>query len=104
MFVIAVVFLSGNGQYGGRSTLTLAEDYVFCASHHRYNYETPKILFVFSNGVTTPMKTALQHLGVEVHGEETEVTPETNEKLRLPGEFGEPDDSTDDEDMGKLTL
>ena len=76
----------GEGQFGGRNTITLAKEYLQCASQNQCNYTTPRVLFVFYNGVTFPMKEALEQLGVEVHGVAVEVTQDVSEKLQ-PEEF-----------------
>ena len=77
-----MILLAGRGQYGTRSVVDQAEEYIQCAKLHPHNYKTPSILFLFSSGVTRPLKEALQTLGIIVEGVEQEVEEQTELRVQ----------------------
>uniref|UniRef100_A0A3B3ZCH8 Uncharacterized protein n=1 Tax=Periophthalmus magnuspinnatus TaxID=409849 RepID=A0A3B3ZCH8_9GOBI len=59
----------GRGQFGDRSVIGQAREFLLAASQHPLHYTRPRILFAFYNGVSGPMADELQRLGVSVSGE-----------------------------------
>ncbi|KAK7877619.1 hypothetical protein WMY93_031631 [Mugilogobius chulae] len=45
----------GRGQFGDRSVIGQAEEFLLAASQHPLHYTCPRILFAFYNGVSKPM-------------------------------------------------
>lgn len=72
----------GQGQFGTKSVLTQAKQYLQCAQHNQWNYHTPKIVFIFCNGVTKDMAAALRETSIEVEGEEEDVEEDVVAKLQ----------------------
>lgn len=59
----------GRGQFGDRSVIGQAAEFLLAASQHPLHYTCPRVLFAFYNGVSAPMATELERMGVEVSGE-----------------------------------
>ncbi|CAH1173620.1 unnamed protein product [Phaedon cochleariae] len=59
----------GNASYGVRSIIDQAEEYVRCASLYPCLFQTPKIVFVFTNGISNKIATKLESFGITVQGE-----------------------------------
>uniref|UniRef100_A0A3B3VJA0 Chromosome 7 open reading frame 25 n=1 Tax=Poecilia latipinna TaxID=48699 RepID=A0A3B3VJA0_9TELE len=59
----------GRGQYGDKSVVRQAEDFLLASRQMPVNYRHPRIVFAFYNGVSSPMADRLRHLGVAVRGD-----------------------------------
>uniref|UniRef100_A0A3B3YLE9 DUF1308 domain-containing protein n=1 Tax=Poecilia mexicana TaxID=48701 RepID=A0A3B3YLE9_9TELE len=59
----------GRGQYGDKSVVRQAEDFLLASRQLPVNYRHPRIVFAFYNGVSSPMADRLRHLGVAVRGD-----------------------------------
>lgn len=59
----------GRGQFGDRSVIGQAAEFLLAAAQHPLHYTHPRVLFAFFNGVSVPIATELQRMGVEVSGE-----------------------------------
>uniref|UniRef100_A0A3P9NMY0 Chromosome 7 open reading frame 25 n=1 Tax=Poecilia reticulata TaxID=8081 RepID=A0A3P9NMY0_POERE len=76
----------GRGQYGDKSVVRQAEDFLLASRQLPVNYRHPRIVFAFYNGLSSPMADRLRHLGVAVRGdivardeEEEEASPDDPE-------------------------
>ena len=65
---------SGQGQYGERNLMNAAKDYVRIACSHPVDYQTPKVVFYFTNGVPIGLSKELSDIGVLVDGELVDCT------------------------------
>ena len=79
--VISPMFV-GRGQFGERNIADQAEEFLHCARGHQHNFRVPQIIFIFTNGVTTPLKMALTQMGLDVQGTEVDVDEDTRQKLQ----------------------
>lgn len=59
----------GRGQFGDRSVIGQAAEFLLAAEQHPLHYTRPRVLFAFYNGVSVPMATELERMGVEVSGQ-----------------------------------
>ncbi|PWA17128.1 UPF0415 protein C7orf25 homolog [Gambusia affinis] len=59
----------GRGQYGDKSVVRQAEDFLLASRQLPVNYRHPRVVFAFYNGVSSPMASRLRHLGVAVRGD-----------------------------------
>ncbi|VEN62925.1 unnamed protein product [Callosobruchus maculatus] len=59
----------GNASYGVRSIIDQAEEYVECAKLYPCLFQIPKIVFVFTNGISSQIATKLENIGIIVQGE-----------------------------------
>eukprot|EP00058_Branchiostoma_floridae_P004941 XP_002590429.1 hypothetical protein BRAFLDRAFT_62745 [Branchiostoma floridae] len=78
----------GEGQYGEKSVIDQAEDYIAAAADNPLKFSIPQVVFSFFNGITQPIADKLLELGVQVKGE----------IIAVEGETAEDDDSDDDEE------
>lgn len=58
-----------------------AKQYVACASEHPRNYKTPQVLFLFTAGVTHPVRDALLAASVDTHGELVDPDPDMEQNI-----------------------
>ncbi|KAF7266907.1 hypothetical protein GWI33_019834 [Rhynchophorus ferrugineus] len=58
----------GNASFGVRSIVDQALEYVDCAKLYPCLFQTPKIVFVFTNGIGNNLASKLESYGVSVHG------------------------------------
>ncbi|KAJ8929580.1 hypothetical protein NQ314_017717 [Rhamnusium bicolor] len=58
----------GNSSYGVRSIIDQAEEYVECSKLYPCLFQTPKIIFIFTNGISTNIATKLEAYGITVEG------------------------------------
>ncbi|KAL3831584.1 hypothetical protein ACJMK2_023322 [Sinanodonta woodiana] len=86
---------AGQGQFGERDLLFQAQDFVDCSSEHPVNFNIPRVVFAFYNGITIPMAKALENIGVTVLGKQVPVAPDIEEKL-LELSLADAEDSEDD--------
>ncbi|XP_008335689.1 UPF0415 protein C7orf25 homolog [Cynoglossus semilaevis] len=59
----------GRGQYGDKSIITQAQDFLQAACQHPLHYRHPQVVFAFYNGVSHPMADRLRDMGVSVRGD-----------------------------------
>ncbi|KAK2717129.1 UPF0415 protein C7orf25 homolog [Artemia franciscana] len=70
----------GSCEFGKRSVISQAKDYKACAKQNLVNYREPKLIFVFSSGISQHLAAKLERLGITVEGEridyeEAEIAP-----------------------------
>ncbi|XP_030753022.1 UPF0415 protein C7orf25 homolog [Sitophilus oryzae] len=58
----------GNSGYGVRSIVDQALEYIECAKLYPCLFQTPKIVFVFANGIGSTLATKLEYYGIIVEG------------------------------------
>ncbi|XP_069816434.1 UPF0415 protein C7orf25 homolog [Dendropsophus ebraccatus] len=59
----------GRGQYGDKSIIEQAEDYLQASSQQPVQYSSPHIIFAFYNSVSKPMAEKLKEMGISVRGD-----------------------------------
>ncbi|XP_029381246.1 UPF0415 protein C7orf25 homolog [Echeneis naucrates] len=59
----------GRGQYGDKSIISQAEDFLQASRQQPVHYRHPHIVFAFYNGVSCPMANCLRDMGVAVRGD-----------------------------------
>ncbi|XP_053215658.1 UPF0415 protein C7orf25 homolog [Podarcis raffonei] len=59
----------GRGQYGDKSIIEQAEDFLRASGQQPVQYSNPHIIFAFYNGVSCPMAQRLQQMGISVRGD-----------------------------------
>ncbi|GLD70753.1 UPF0415 protein [Lates japonicus] len=59
----------GRGQYGDKSIISQAEDFLQASRQQPVHYRLPHIVFAFYNGVSCPMADRLRDMGVSVRGD-----------------------------------
>ncbi|XP_060524267.1 UPF0415 protein C7orf25 homolog [Cylas formicarius] len=62
----------GNSSYGTRSIIDQASEYVQCAKLYPCLFQTPKVIFVFVNGIGSNLSNKLKNCGVTVVGARSE--------------------------------
>lgn len=105
----------GRGQYGDKSVIRQAEDFLEASQQQPVQYSNPHIIFAFYNGVSSPMADKLKEMGISVRGdivavntieggeeeEETEDQEGDHEDLVEEEEEGE---NVDDDDIDETDL
>ncbi|XP_067309968.1 UPF0415 protein C7orf25 homolog [Pseudorasbora parva] len=83
----------GRGQYGDKSVIRQAEDFLEASQQQPVQYSNPHIIFAFYNGVSSPMADKLKEMGISVRGDIVAV----NTMIECEEEDGEEeeDDSED---------
>lgn len=81
----------GRGQYGDKSVIRQAEDFLEASQQQPVQYSNPHIIFAFYNGVSSPMADKLKEMGISVRGDIVAV----NTMLEGEEEEEEEDDSED---------
>ncbi|XP_034039552.1 UPF0415 protein C7orf25 homolog [Thalassophryne amazonica] len=99
----------GQGQYGDKSIIQQAEDFVQASHQQPVQYCNPHIIFAFYNGVSSPMADILRHMGISIRGdivavnavakEEAADINEDNSEERDESDGGD-DDCEDDNNGG----
>ncbi|CAL8277804.1 unnamed protein product [Lota lota] len=84
----------GRGQYGDRSIVSQAEEFVRASGQQPIQYSKPHIIFAFYNGVSSPMADLLREMGVSVRGDIVAVNTAVSE----PDEEDDYGDGGDDDD------
>lgn len=99
----------GRGQYGDKSIIRQAEDFLQAGRQHLVQYRHPHIVFAFYNGVSCPMADRLRDMGVSVRGDivavnamETEEGAEEEEEQEEDDEE-EPVEDNEEEEESELT-
>ncbi|XP_005814120.1 UPF0415 protein C7orf25 homolog isoform X1 [Xiphophorus maculatus] len=88
----------GRGQYGDKSVVRQAEDFLLASRQLPVNYRYPRVVFAFYNGLSSPMADRLRHLGVAVRGDivavrvEEEEEEEEKDEEEVEEEEADPDD------------
>nr|XP_006002180.2 PREDICTED: UPF0415 protein C7orf25 homolog isoform X2 [Latimeria chalumnae] len=59
----------GRGQYGDKSIVEQAEDYLQASMQQPVQYSNPHIIFAFYNGLSSPMAEKLKDMGISVRGD-----------------------------------
>nr|XP_056713706.1 UPF0415 protein C7orf25 homolog [Euleptes europaea] len=59
----------GRGQYGDKSIIEQAEDFLQASHQQPVQYSNPHIIFAFYNGVSCPMAERLKEMGISVRGD-----------------------------------
>ncbi|XP_060901534.1 UPF0415 protein C7orf25 homolog [Labrus mixtus] len=59
----------GRGQYGDKSIISQAEDFLHASRQQPLEYRHPTVVFAFYNGVSRPMAQHLEGMGVSVRGD-----------------------------------
>lgn len=96
----------GRGQYGDKSIIRQAEDFLQASRQQPVQYRHPHIVFAFYNGVSCPMANRLRDMGISVRGDivavNTVVTEEGGDEEQ--DEEEEPaEDSEEEEEESELT-
>ncbi|XP_059915098.1 UPF0415 protein C7orf25 homolog [Gadus macrocephalus] len=88
----------GRGQYGDRSIVSQAEEFVRASGQQPIQYSKPHIIFAFYNGVSSPMADLLREMGVSVRGDIVAVNAVPAVKEEESSEEEEEDDEVDEVD------
>uniref|UniRef100_A0A8C2D0S8 Chromosome 7 open reading frame 25 n=1 Tax=Cyprinus carpio TaxID=7962 RepID=A0A8C2D0S8_CYPCA len=83
----------GRGQYGDKSVIRQAEDFLEASRQQPVQYSNPHIIFAFYNGVSSPMADRLKEMGLSVRGDIVAVNT-----MIGGGEEEEDEDEEDSED------
>uniref|UniRef100_A0A8D0E110 Chromosome 7 open reading frame 25 n=1 Tax=Salvator merianae TaxID=96440 RepID=A0A8D0E110_SALMN len=59
----------GQGQYGDKSIIDQAEDFLQASCQQPVQYSNPHVMFAFYNGVSFPMAERLKDMGISVRGD-----------------------------------
>uniref|UniRef100_A0A8C7XHU0 Chromosome 7 open reading frame 25 n=1 Tax=Oryzias sinensis TaxID=183150 RepID=A0A8C7XHU0_9TELE len=87
----------GRGQYGDKSIILQAEDFLQASRQQPVQYRHPHIVFAFYNGVSSPMADRLKEMGVSVRGDIVAVNTIVLEDPR--GEEEEEEEEDEEEDI-----
>ncbi|KAJ8011100.1 hypothetical protein DPEC_G00054680 [Dallia pectoralis] len=82
----------GRGQYGDKSVVEQAEDFLQASRQQPVQYSNPHIIFAFYNGVSSPMADRLGEMGISVRGDIVAVNAEQDEG----GDEGDGEESNKD--------
>ncbi|XP_077347813.1 UPF0415 protein C7orf25 homolog isoform X2 [Lithobates pipiens] len=86
----------GRGQYGDKSIIEQAEDYLQASHQQPVQYSSPHIIFAFYNGISCPMAEKLKQMGISVRGDIVAVNAfeETVQEETLSDSESDDDDPT----------
>ncbi|XP_073532696.1 UPF0415 protein C7orf25 homolog [Phyllobates terribilis] len=90
----------GRGQYGDKSIIEQAEDYLQASRQQPVQYSSPHIIFAFYNSVSKPMAEKLKEMGISVRGDIVAVAlgiAQEENDLSYSESDGEDDDDDDSE-------
>lgn len=98
----------GRGQYGDKSIIRQAEDFLQASRQQPVQYRHPHIVFAFYNGVSCPMADCLRDMGISVRGDivavNAMVTGEEEEEVEEEEEEEEPaENNQQQEEESELT-
>ncbi|XP_051879101.1 UPF0415 protein C7orf25 homolog [Pristis pectinata] len=82
----------GRGQYGDKSIVEQAEDYLEASKQQLVQYSNPHVVFAFYNGISSPMAERLKEMGLSVRGDIVAV----NSMIDFMEEGGNSSDSEED--------
>lgn len=90
----------GRGQYGDKSIIRQAEDFLQASHQQPVQYRQPHIIFAFYNGVSCPMADRLRDMGISVRGDIVAVNTLAVEEGRdeEQEEEEEPEDESEEEE------
>jgi len=88
----------GRGQYGNRSIVSQAEEYVRASEQQPIQYSKPHVVFAFYNGVSSPMADRLRAMGVSVRGDIVAVNADEEEDEEESSEEEEAEEEGDGQD------
>ncbi|KAM3604573.1 uncharacterized protein V6R79_013272 [Siganus canaliculatus] len=92
----------GRGQYGDKSIIRQAEDFLQASQQQPVQYQHPHIVFAFYNGVSCPMADCLRSMGISVRGDIVAVNAVMTEEE--PAEDSEDEeDEEEEEEESELT-
>ncbi|XP_075684694.1 UPF0415 protein C7orf25 homolog [Rhinoderma darwinii] len=97
----------GRGQYGDKSIIEQAEDYLQASRQQPVQYSSPHIIFAFYNSVSNPMAEKLKQMGISVRGDivavhsSVEIVQEENDSSGS-GSDDESDDGSELLHIGKV--
>uniref|UniRef100_A0A8I6AA39 Similar to human chromosome 7 open reading frame 25 n=1 Tax=Rattus norvegicus TaxID=10116 RepID=A0A8I6AA39_RAT len=90
----------GRGQYGDKSIIEQAEDFLQASRQQPVQYSNPHIVFAFYNSVSSPMADKLKDMGISVRGDIVAV----NSLLNHPEEYLLSESESDDEGQELLQV
>ncbi|KAM9844873.1 UPF0415 protein C7orf25 homolog [Aulostomus maculatus] len=102
----------GRGQYGDKSIIRQAGDFLQASCQQPVQYRHPHIIFAFYNGVSSPMADRLKDMGVSVRGDivavncvmtEEEASEDEEEELDSDAVDHHDEDDDDEEEVPELT-
>ncbi|KAL0966904.1 hypothetical protein UPYG_G00302050 [Umbra pygmaea] len=76
----------GRGQYGDKSVVEQAEDFLQASRQQPVQYSNPHIIFAFYNGVSSPMADRLREMGIAVRGDIVAVNTVMADEVEVCGE------------------
>ena len=88
----------GRGQYGDKSIISQAEDFLQASRQQPVQYRHPHIVFAFYNGVSCPMADHLRDMGISVRGDIVAVNAVVMEEGRDEEEVEEEEEPDDEEE------
>lgn len=92
----------GRGQYGDKSVIRQAEDFLEASRQQPVQYSNPHIIFAFYNGVSSPMADKLKEMGISVRGDIVAVnTIEGGEEEDEEDQEGDHEDLVEEEEDGE---
>lgn len=91
----------GRGQYGDKSIIEQAEDFLQASRQQPVQYSNPHIVFAFYNSVSSPMAEKLRDMGISVRGDIVAVNSLLSHPEELQLSESEPDDV--DEELLQVT-
>ncbi|XP_028648888.2 UPF0415 protein C7orf25 homolog [Erpetoichthys calabaricus] len=83
----------GRGQYGDKSIIEQAEDYIQASRQQPVQYNNPHIIFAFYNGISSPMAERLKQMDISVRGDIVAVNSIMSDVIELQS-----NDSSSEED------
>ncbi|XP_068424494.1 UPF0415 protein C7orf25 homolog [Clinocottus analis] len=88
----------GRGQYGDKSIISQAADFLQASRQQEVHYRPPHVVFAFYNGVSCPMAQRLKGMDIAVRGDIVAVNSVTLEEEEQEEEEEEEDEEDDEED------
>lgn len=89
----------GRGQYGDKSIIRQAEDFLQASQQQPVQHTHPHIIFAFYNGVSSPMADRLRDMGISVRGDIVAVNAMTAQEGGAE-ELEEEEEETEQEEAG----
>ncbi|KAI4458996.1 hypothetical protein MML48_6g00012850 [Holotrichia oblita] len=77
----------GDSSYGVRSIFDQASEYIECAPLYPCLFQTPKVIFVFANGVGSNLAHELESLGILVEGDRINIDEEIEYETPMVSEL-----------------
>lgn len=96
----------GRGQYGDKSIIRQAEDFLQASRQQPVQYRHPVIVFAFYNGVSCPMANRLRDMGISIRGDivaVNTVATEDGDDEQDEEEQGDDNEGEEDEEESELT-